>query len=66
MKRKQGVPNCGKYPQVQTGLSRNACALKEVVERIDMLYSRENPDEVTGVSIGFIDLDKTSGLQPAI
>lgn len=39
--------------------------LKEVVERIDMLYSRENPDEVTGVPTGFIDLDaKTSGLQP--
>ena len=30
-----------------------------------MLYSRDNPDEVTGVSTGFIDLDKkTSGLQP--
>ncbi|OWY40268.1 replicative DNA helicase [Xenophilus sp. AP218F] len=39
--------------------------LKEVVERIDMLYSRDNPDEVTGVPTGFIDLDaKTSGLQP--
>ncbi|WP_174875195.1 replicative DNA helicase [Vogesella oryzae] len=39
--------------------------LKEVVERIDMLYSRENPDEVTGVPTGFTDLDaKTSGLQP--
>ena len=39
--------------------------LKEVVKRIDMLYSRDNPDEVTGISTGFIDLDKkTSGLQP--
>ncbi|MFC3533194.1 replicative DNA helicase [Vogesella facilis] len=39
--------------------------LKEVVERIDMLYSRENPDEVTGIPTGFNDLDaKTSGLQP--
>ena len=39
--------------------------LKEVVERIDMLYARDNPDEVTGVPTGFIDLDKkTSGLQP--
>ncbi|MDO5059874.1 MAG: replicative DNA helicase [Neisseria sp.] len=38
--------------------------LQEVVERIDMLYSRENPNEVTGVSTGFADLDlKTSGLQ---
>ncbi|TDR79774.1 primary replicative DNA helicase [Paludibacterium purpuratum] len=39
--------------------------LKEVVERIDMLYSRDNPDEVTGVPTGFVDLDaRTSGLQP--
>jgi len=39
--------------------------LQEVVERIDMLYSRENPDEVTGVPTGFVDLDaRTSGLQP--
>jgi replicative DNA helicase len=39
--------------------------LKEVVERIDMLYSRDNPDEVTGVPTGFTDLDaRTSGLQP--
>ena len=38
--------------------------LKEVVERIDMLYSRDNPDDVTGVPTGFVDLDaKTSGLQ---
>lgn len=38
--------------------------LQEVVERIDMLYSRDNPNEVTGVSTGFADLDlKTSGLQ---
>ncbi|MDN0073487.1 replicative DNA helicase [Crenobacter sp. SG2303] len=39
--------------------------LKEVVDRIDMLYSRDNPDEVTGVPTGFTDLDaKTSGMQP--
>ncbi len=39
--------------------------LKEIVERIDYLYNRENPEEVTGVATGFIDLDKkTSGLQP--
>ena len=38
--------------------------LQEVVDRIDMLYSRDNPDEVTGVPTGFVDLDaKTSGLQ---
>ncbi|MCP5278206.1 MAG: replicative DNA helicase [Thiobacillus sp.] len=39
--------------------------LMEVVTRIDELYNRENPNEVTGVATGFSDLDtKTSGLQP--
>lgn len=39
--------------------------LTQVVERIDELYHRENPDEVTGIPTGFRDLDeKTSGLQP--
>jgi replicative DNA helicase len=37
----------------------------EVVERIDHLYNRDNPDDVTGVPTGFADLDRmTSGLQP--
>ena len=39
--------------------------LMEVVTRIDELYNRDNPSEVTGVPTGFVDLDtKTSGLQP--
>ncbi len=39
--------------------------LIEVVNRIDELYNRDNPSEVTGVATGFADLDgKTSGLQP--
>ncbi len=39
--------------------------LIEVVNRIDELYNRENPSEITGVPTGFADLDaKTSGLQP--
>ena len=39
--------------------------LKEVVERIELLYSRDNPSEVTGIASGFYDLDqKTSGFQP--
>ncbi|MGA7180099.1 MAG: replicative DNA helicase [Thiobacillaceae bacterium] len=39
--------------------------LREVMERVDELYSRDNPDDVTGVPTGFKDLDsKTSGLQP--
>lgn len=38
--------------------------LRENVARIDMLYRRDNPDEVTGVATGFADLDRmTSGLQ---
>ena len=37
--------------------------LKQVVERIELLYS--NPTDVTGVPTGFTDLDRmTSGLQP--
>ncbi len=39
--------------------------LVQVVNRIDELYSRDNPSDVTGVPTGFSDLDsKTSGLQP--
>ncbi|MBP6346224.1 replicative DNA helicase [Neisseriaceae bacterium CLB008] len=48
----------------QQGFLEMPNLLKEVVERIDNLYSRDNPDEVTGVPTGFVDLDaKTSGLQ---
>ena len=39
--------------------------LTETVERIDMLYSRENKNDVIGLATGFVDLDRmTSGLQP--
>ncbi len=39
--------------------------LKQVVERIELLYSRDNPSDVTGIASGFHDLDqKTSGFQP--
>jgi replicative DNA helicase len=39
--------------------------LTQVVERIDMLYNRDNPSDVTGVPTGFTDLDRmTSGMQP--
>lgn len=49
----------------QQGFLSMPALLDEVVARIDMLYSRDNPDEVTGISTGFLDLDKkTSGLQP--
>lgn len=39
--------------------------LRETVQRIDVLYQRENPNEVTGTATGFVDLDRmTSGMQP--
>ena len=38
--------------------------LAQVMERIDMLYHRDNPSDITGLATGFNDLDqKTSGLQ---
>ena len=39
--------------------------LTKVVERINELFERANPSEVTGVPTGFADIDRmTSGLQP--
>jgi len=38
--------------------------LTGVVDRIETLYNRDDPSDVTGVATGYIDLDrKTSGLQ---
>src|SRR5690349_522884 len=38
--------------------------LTETVERIDMLYNRENKNDVIGLATGFVDIDRiTSGLQ---
>jgi replicative DNA helicase len=38
--------------------------LSKVVERIETLYSRDNPSDITGTATGFTDLDRmTSGLQ---
>src|SRR6266581_2332217 len=39
--------------------------LTQVMERIDLLYHKDNPSDITGVPTGFADLDRwTSGLQP--
>lgn len=39
--------------------------LRQVVERIEVLYNRDEDSDVTGIATGFTDLDqKTSGLQP--
>lgn len=48
----------------QQGFLEMEDLLRENVERIDRLYARDNPDEITGIPTGFLDLDKkTSGLQ---
>ncbi|HMH19647.1 MAG TPA: replicative DNA helicase [Burkholderiales bacterium] len=39
--------------------------LTQVMERIDMLYHKDNPSDITGIPTGYRDLDReTSGLQP--
>ncbi len=49
----------------KTGFQAMPQLLTKVVDRIDMLYNRDNPSDVTGVPTGYTDLDeKTSGLQP--
>lgn len=51
--------------RTQQGFLEMPDILTEVTTRIDHLYSRDNPDAVTGIPTGFIDIDeKTSGLQP--
>ncbi|MGH8686226.1 MAG: replicative DNA helicase [Burkholderiales bacterium] len=47
------------------GLEEIKPVLARVLERIDYLYHRDSPSDVTGVPTGFNDLDsKTAGLQP--
>ncbi len=49
----------------QSGFIGIQTLLTQVVERIDMLYNRDDPSEVTGTPTGYTDLDNmTSGLQP--
>jgi len=48
----------------QEGYKEIGPLLTEVVERIDMLYNRDDPSDITGIPTGFADLDRmTSGLQ---
>jgi replicative DNA helicase len=48
----------------QQGFQEIRPLLTQVVERIEFLYNRDNPSDVTGVATGFTDLDRmTSGLQ---
>src|SRR5437870_7295010 len=47
------------------GLLEIKPVLARVFEKIDHLFHRDNPSDVTGVPTGFIDLDRmTAGLQP--
>jgi replicative DNA helicase len=49
----------------QSGFQEIRPLLTKVVERIEELYNRDNPSDVTGIATGYNDLDsKTSGLQP--
>ena len=49
----------------QTGFQEIRPLLTKVVERIEELYNRDNPSDVTGIATGYNDLDsKTSGFQP--
>jgi len=48
----------------QQGFQELRPLLTQVVERIEFLYNRDNPSDVTGVATGFTDLDRmTSGFQ---
>ena len=62
-------PRCSRSPSraraAQQGFQEIRPLLTKVVERIEMLYNRDDPSDVTGVPTGFTDLDRmTSGLQP--
>src|SRR5688572_30951890 len=47
------------------GLLEIKPVLAKVFEKIDHLYHRDNPSDITGVPTGFVDLDRmTSGMQP--
>ncbi|MCE2999412.1 MAG: replicative DNA helicase [Betaproteobacteria bacterium] len=49
--------------KTRQGFTKIDPLLTETVERIDMLYSRENKSDVIGLPTGFVDLDRmTSGL----
>ncbi|NMG67830.1 replicative DNA helicase [Azoarcus indigens] len=49
-----------------TGFMSIQPILKQVVDRVQELYDRDSPSEITGIPSGFADLDsKTAGLQPS-
>jgi len=51
--------------RISKGFQEISPVLARVLERIDFLYHRDNPSDITGVPSGFQDLDRmTAGLQP--
>jgi replicative DNA helicase len=51
--------------QASSGLKPIKPILAAAVERIDEMFNRDHPSDVTGVPTGFIDLDRLlSGMQP--
>jgi len=51
--------------RTQQGFMQIQPLLTQVMERIDLLYHKDNPSDITGVPTGYHDLDqRTSGLQP--
>jgi replicative DNA helicase len=50
--------------RTQQGFIQIQPLLTQVMERIDLLYHKDNPSDITGVPTGYRDLDqRTSGLQ---
>ena len=53
-----------RHSKARQGFVKIDPLLTETVERIDMLYSRENKNDIIGLSTGLVDLDRmTAGLQ---
>ncbi len=51
--------------RTQQGFMEIQPLLTQVMERIDLLYHKDNPSDITGIPTGYRDLDReTSGLQP--
>jgi replicative DNA helicase len=54
----QGMRGQRQYVEIGT-------LLASVVDRIEELYNRDDPSDVTGIATGYVDLDRmTAGLQP--
>src|SRR5437879_6080462 len=51
--------------RTRQGFMENQPLITQVMERIDLLYHKDNPSDITGIPTGYRELDReTSGLQP--